>query len=59
MKALSTRLRRLETRFKSAMAPVPTPGPSPALLIAALLERWGIVRGANESLFEAFARALD
>jgi hypothetical protein len=29
-----------------------------APLIAALLERWGVVRDGNESPFEAFARAI-
>ena len=58
MKALRTRLRRLETRFESTMAAARPPCPSPVPLIVAMLDRWGIVRGANESLFEAFARPL-
>ena len=58
MKALITRLRRLESRFGSTIAAMRPPCPSPAPLIAAVLDRWGIVQGANDSLFETFARAL-
>jgi len=58
MRALSTRLRRLETRFESMIAAAQPPCPSPVPFITELLDQWGIVRCANESLFEAFARAL-
>jgi hypothetical protein len=58
MKALITRLRRLESRFGATIAAMQTPCPSPAPLIAAMLARWGIVRDANESLIETFARAI-
>ncbi|MGA2186401.1 MAG: hypothetical protein ABSH47_25580 [Bryobacteraceae bacterium] len=58
MKALTTRLRRLETRFGSAIAAMRPPRPSMAPVIAAVLDRWGIVRDSNESLLEAFARAI-
>jgi len=34
------------------------PVPSPVPMIVELLDRWGVVREPNESLFEAFARAL-
>jgi hypothetical protein len=58
MRALGTRLQRLETRLASRIAAMRPRCPSPAPLIAALLEKWGVVRDGNESLFEAFARAL-
>ena len=58
MRALSGRLRRLETRFACRIAAMSPPRPSMAPLIAALLERWGVVRDGNESPFEAFARAI-
>jgi len=58
MKPLLTRLRRLETRFESRLAAMQPPRPSMVPMIVELLDRWGIVRDPNESLFEAFARAL-
>ena len=58
MKALVTRLQRLEPRFGSAIAAMRPPRPSMAPVIAAVLDRWGIVRDSNESLLEVFARAI-
>jgi hypothetical protein len=58
MKAVITRLRRLEVRFESRIAAMQPPCPSPVPFIAELLDLWGVVRDGNESLMEAFARAL-
>ena len=52
------RLDRLEKRFASALRSVQSECPSAVPMIIELIERWGVVRGANESLAETFARAL-
>ncbi|MGA2186806.1 MAG: hypothetical protein ABSH47_27675 [Bryobacteraceae bacterium] len=58
MKALLTRLRRLETRFESAIAAMQPPRPSPVPMIVELLDRWGVVREPNESVIETLGRAI-
>jgi hypothetical protein len=58
MKALTTRLRRLEVRFESRLAAMQPARPSLVPAIVAALTRWGIVREANESVCEWLARAI-
>jgi hypothetical protein len=58
MKALVTRLRRLETRFESTVAAAQPPRPSLVPVLVAALTRSGIVRDANESVCEWLARAI-
>ena len=58
MKALLTRLRRLETQFGSALAAMRPPRPSAVPMIVEVLNRWGVVREPNESLLETLARAI-
>jgi hypothetical protein len=58
MKALTTRLRRLEDRFQSRLAALQPPVPSPLPMILELLDRWGVVREPNESVAEALSRAI-
>ena len=51
MKALLTRLQRLETCFRSEIASMQPRCPPPVPMIVDLLDRWGVVRERNESLF--------
>lgn len=52
------RLQRLEERFASALRGVQPQEAAALPMMVELLERWGVVRGANESLAETFARAM-
>ena len=58
MKPVIHRLRRLETRFRSAIEATQPARPSLAPMIQERLERLGIVRGPNESVAEMLGRAL-
>jgi len=57
MKALVTRLRRLEVRFESRIAAM-QPQPSMVPMIEEALHRWGVVSEPNESVAETFSRAI-
>jgi hypothetical protein len=58
MKAVIHRLRRLETRFESAITAMQPPSPSPVPIVLERLERLGVVREPNESVAEMLGRAL-
>jgi len=58
MKALTTRLQRLEVRFQSRLAAMQPPVSSPLTMILELLDRWGVAREPNESVAETFSRAI-
>ena len=58
MKAMVTRLRRLEDRFQYRLAALRPPVASPLPMILELLDRWGVVREPNESVAETFSRAI-
>ena len=56
MKAITRRIQNLERRFPPNQ--VQPPGPSASERISAWLEQNGIARAGNESLMEAYARAI-